>query len=71
MIRAVGHLGINWMYANYTRLARSGPDPEALSRQLGALDRRRRLRTQQQNLQAGLTGCEAMPPYHARPRPPS
>ena len=59
------------MYANYSRLARSGPDPEALSRQLGALDRRRRLRTHQRTIQAGIVNCEALPPYQFRQRPPS
>jgi len=59
------------MHANYARLARSGPDPEALSRLLGAIDRRRRLRKQQENLQSGSVGYEALPPYRFRPRPPS
>lgn len=71
MIRPVGPLGENSMYANYTRFARSGPLSGALSDQLGAIERRRRLRRQQENLQAGPANYEALPPYQFRPRPPS
>ena len=37
----------------------------ALGRQLSALDRRRRLRRQQEDLQAGLVDYLAIPPYPA------
>ena len=71
MIRPVGTLENLWMHANYMRLARSGPHDEALSRQLGALNRRRRLRSQQENLQNGAAGAEVLPTYRRWPRPPS
>lgn len=71
MIRAVGSLDVCWMHANYARLARSGPDPAALSRQLSAVDRRRRLRMQQEDLQSGAVAYGALPPCRLRPRPPS
>lgn len=71
MIRAVGPLPILWSAPNYMRFARSGTGQEALREQLGAIERRRRLRTQQVSLQQGATGWEAMPPYRPRPRPPA
>ena len=71
MIRAVGPLPIVWSTPNTMRLARSGTGAEALSQQLSAIQRRRRLRTQQESLQRGATNWEAFPPYRLRPRPPS
>jgi len=71
MIRPVGPLDATWIHANYMRLARSGPDPEALSRQLRAISRRRSLRIQQKQLQYGVANSEVLPPYRPRPRPPS
>lgn len=62
---------IAFMLTPYIRFARSGPIPGALGNQLGALDRRRRLQTQQQQLQTGATDYQARPPYPNRPRPPS
>jgi hypothetical protein len=59
------------MYPNYTRFARSGPQSGALGNQLSAIQRRRRLRRQQENLQAGPATYEVLPPYQFRPRPPS
>jgi len=53
------------------RLPRSGTILGALSRQLSALNRRRRLRQQQEQIQAGLVDWLALPPYPPRPRPPS
>jgi len=58
------------MYANYTRFARSGPLCRALSKQLGAIERRRRLRRQQETLQTGRASHEGFPTYRFRPRPP-
>ena len=52
-------------------MPRSGPPAGALGRQLSALDRRRRLREQQEDIQAGLLDYQAIPPYPIRPRPPS
>jgi hypothetical protein len=53
------------------RLPRSGPPIGALRTQLNALERRRQLRQQQEDLQAGLVDYLAIPPYPFRPRPPS
>jgi len=59
------------MYTRRARLARSGPTIGALGKQLSALHRRRQLRAQQEDLQAGLVDYQAIPPYPTRPRPPS
>jgi hypothetical protein len=59
------------MFANYMRFARSGPFSGALSKQLSAIQRRRRLRRQQETLQTGPANGEGFPPYRSRPRPPS
>jgi len=53
------------------RLPRSGPTLGVLGRHLSALERRNRLRQQQEDLNAGLVDYAALPPYPARPRPPS
>jgi hypothetical protein len=53
------------------RLPRSGPPAGALGNQLSALHRRRQLRQQQEDIQAGLVDYQAIPPYPVRPRPPS
>jgi hypothetical protein len=71
MIRAIGPLRYAWRYSRSTRLPRSGPTAGALGKQLSALARRSRLRQQQEDLQAGLADYLAIPPYPARPRPPS
>ena len=71
MIRAIGPLRSAWMYTRRMRLPRSGPPAGALRKQLNALERRRRLREQQEDLQAGLVDYLAIPPYPFRPRPPS
>jgi hypothetical protein len=71
MIRAIGPLRCAWAYTRWMRLPRSGPPSGALGSQLSALDRRRRLREQQEDLQAGLVDYLAIPPYPYRPRPPS
>ncbi|MCD4726725.1 MAG: hypothetical protein K8R46_03625 [Pirellulales bacterium] len=71
MIRFIGPLRSAWSYTRSTRLPRSGPPAGALSRHLGALERRRRLRRQQEDIQAGLVDYLAIPPYPPRPRPPS
>ena len=71
MIRSMGTLRSVWIYARSMNLPRSGPLSGALRVQLGALQRRRRLRMQQQDLQAGLADYQASPPYPHRPRPPS
>ena len=71
MIRSIGPLRSVWAYARGSHLPRSGPLSGALSAQLSALDRRRRLQIQQQDLQAGLADYQALPPYPPRPRPPS
>lgn len=60
-----------WTFASAMRWPRSGPGLWALSRQLGALDRRRRLGAQQQELRSGATNYGSQPPYPDRPRPPS
>jgi len=52
-------------------MARNGPQSGALGQQLSALDRRRLLSAQQEDLQAGSTDYPALPPYWYRPRPPS
>ncbi len=70
MIRAVGPLRSAWMYTQSMRLPRSGPPAGALGDQLGALRRRRLLREQQEDIQAGLVDYQAIPPYPYRPRPP-
>jgi hypothetical protein len=71
MIRPIGPLRSAWAYTRVMRLPRSGPPLGAISSQLIALDRRRLLRQQQEDLQAGLVDYLAMPPYPFRPRPPS
>ncbi|MCE5301867.1 MAG: hypothetical protein LLF97_02010 [Planctomycetaceae bacterium] len=71
MIRAIGPLRYAWTYTRSVRLPRSGPPAGAPVEQLSALVRRRRLRMQQEDLQAGLVDYEAIPPYPSRPRPPS
>ncbi len=71
MIRAIGPLRNAWTYTRSMRLPRSGPPLGAPSKQLGALKRRRLLRQQQEDLQAGLVDYLAIPPYPPRPRPPS
>jgi len=57
-------------YVSAMRGPRSGPEPWALSRQLGALDRRRSLGAQQSGLRAGVVDYVTRPPYPYRPRPP-
>ena len=71
MIRPIGPLRCAWMYTRSMRLPRSGPPFGAIRNQLIALDRRRHLRRQQEDLQAGLVDYLAIPPYPFRPRPPS
>lgn len=70
MIRPVGPLQFGWMFPRHARVARSGPESGALSRQLSALERRRRLRMQHQQFLIGGPGPKALPPYPFRPRPP-
>jgi hypothetical protein len=71
MIRLIGPLRYAWIYTRSMRLPRSGPPAGAIGLQLIALDRRRQLRQQQEDLQAGLADYEAIPPYPIRPRPRS
>ena len=71
MIRPIGPLRSAWAYTRRARLPRSGPPAGALGSQLSALDRRRQLRQQQEDLQAGLVDYLTIPPYPFRPRPPS
>jgi len=71
MICPIGPLRYGWAYRRSMRLPRSGPPAGAIGDQLIALVRRRRLRDQQEDLQAGLVDYEAIPPYPPRPRPPS
>ncbi|MGA2797453.1 MAG: hypothetical protein ABSE63_07750 [Thermoguttaceae bacterium] len=71
MIRSVGPLRSVWLYARSMNMPRSGPMHGALGKQLSALQRRRRLDLQQQDLKAGLADYRAAPPYPLRPRPPS
>jgi hypothetical protein len=71
MIRSIGPLRCAWAYTRIMRLPRSGPPAGALGNQLIALVRRRQLRAQQEDIQAGLVDYQAMPPYPIRPRPPS
>ena len=71
MIRPIGPLRYAWAYTQRARLPRSGPPVGALGNQLSALDRRRQLRQQQEDLQAGVVDYESIPPYPFRPRPPS
>jgi hypothetical protein len=71
MIRAIGPLRHAWIYTRSVRLPRSGPPAGASGRQLVALERRRLLRLQQEDLQAGLVDYLAIPPYPLRLRPPS
>jgi hypothetical protein len=71
MIRPIGRMPSEWIFPYGMRLARSGTSGGALGRQLSALVRRRRLRKQQQELQAGVALQQAIPPYPLRPRPPS
>jgi hypothetical protein len=71
MIRPIGPLRTAWSQASSNNLPRSGPLPGALGPQLSALLRRRRLRIQQQDLEAGLADYLTSPPYPPRSRPPS
>jgi hypothetical protein len=71
MIRPVGAPSYNVGFLYGTRRARSGPETGALSQQLSALERRRRLRIQQEQIQGGGNGQQAIPPYAIRSRPPS
>jgi hypothetical protein len=71
MVHRVATLRYVWAHLRNVRLPRSGPLTGALGRQLSALKRRRRLRLQQEDLQAGLVDYQAMPPYPLRPRLPS
>jgi hypothetical protein len=71
MIRSIGPLRYASAYTRRVKLPRSGPPDGALGNQLSALDRRRQLRQQQEELQAGLVDYETLPPYPFRPRPPS
>ncbi len=68
MIRPIGRMPSEWVYPYGMRMPRSGTGNGALGRQLSALDRRHRLRKQQQEIQAGMAEYRAYPP---RPRPPS
>jgi hypothetical protein len=70
MIRPIGPLRYAWLYTRGKRRPRSGPPSGALGNQLSALERRRQLRRQQEDLQAGLVDYLAIPPYPVRPRPP-
>jgi hypothetical protein len=71
MTRPIGSLRHAWAYTRRSRLARSGTVAGALGRQLSALNRRRRLRQQQEDLQVGVIDYLTTPPYPVRPRPPS
>jgi hypothetical protein len=71
MIRPLGLVPNPWLYTSTIKRTRPPIDDGALDRQLGALDRRQQLEQQQQQLQAGAIGLYALPPYPARPRPPS
>ncbi len=71
MIRPIGPLQNAWVYQHAARRPRSGPDLGALSEPLGALENRRLLREQQQDLQAQRPDPPEAPPYPDRPRPPS
>ena len=71
MIRPIRPWRYAWAYARSARLPRSGPSAGAPNSQLGALLRRRLLRQQQEDLQAGAADYWAIPTYPYRPRPPS
>jgi len=71
MIRSIVPLRAVCYYARGMNLPRSGPVSGALGKQLSALQRRRRLDLQHQDLKAGLADYRASPPYPPRPRPPS
>ena len=71
MIRPIGSPRYVGMYPRTMRLPRSGPLVGALGSQLSALQRRRQLRQQQEDIQAGIADYLALPPYPSRPRPPS
>ena len=57
-------------YVSAMRGPRTGPELRAPSRQLGAVDRRRRLGAQQLELRSGAADYATRPPYPYRPRPP-
>jgi hypothetical protein len=71
MIRPIGPLQNAWVFKYSSIAARSEPLPGALSQQLDAVERRRSLSDQQEDLQAGQLDFQALPPYPYRPRPPS
>lgn len=71
MILPVGPSPSGWMLTPGRWLARSGPEPGALGRQLSALKRRQQLQVQQRVIQAGQSDYQALPPYPPRPRPPA
>ena len=63
MIRPISPLRYPLAYTRRVRLPRSGPPAGALGNQLSALERRRQLRKQQEDLQAGLVDYLTIPPY--------
>ena len=71
MIRPIGRLPSEWMLYHNIHLPRSAPRAGALGRMLGALERRRQLREQQEQIQTGLAEPPKVPAYRPRARPPS
>jgi hypothetical protein len=70
MIRPIRPISMLLPHVTHPGLTRSDASNGALSRQQGAIRRRRNLQAQQEQLEAGRVDYRVRPPYPYRPRPP-